>query len=181
VGRLWLGARFGALLALFITFFPDQFYYSAGFYTKFWITPSILVTVFLLSSGRWRGLVWLMPIEALAYPVSAVVTGLIAAVYLVMIFFEDQPRAIQLFRHLAIGSVIAVAILSVKYLSPPDFVGPMRPRAELLDMPEMVKGGMNPAPYVPIPSIFEELEERLWHPFVFFSSCLYFLVLGRRG
>ncbi len=181
VGRLWFGTRFGALLALFLTFFPDQFYFSAGFFSKFWMIPSILVAVFLLSRRWWPGLVLLMPFGALAYPVSAVVIGLIAAIYLSMIFFEDRESAVRLFRYLAIGSVVAIAILAVKYLSPPDFVGPMRPRAEILEMPEMVKGGMNNAPYVPIPSLFEELEERLWHPFVLFSSCFYFLVLGRRG
>ncbi len=181
VGRLWFGVRFGALLALFITFFPDQFDFSTGFYSKFWIIPSILVAVFLLSRGWWRGLVVLMPFAALAYPVASVVIGLIAAVYLVMLFFEDRDRAAQLFHYLAAGSVIAIAILSVKYFSPPDFIGPMRSHSELLEMPEMVKGGMNNAPYVPIPSLFEELTERFWHPFVLFSSCFYFLVLGRRG
>ncbi len=201
VGRLWFGARFGALLALFITFFPDQFYFSAGFFSKFWMIPSILVAVFLLSRRWWRGLVLLMPFCALAYPVSAVVVGLISAIYLVMIFFEerrapagdagagdasvaptsDGVEPARLFRYLAIGSAIAIAILAVKYASPPDFIGPMRPRAEILEMPEMVKGGMNNSPYVPIPSLFDELEDRLWHPFVLFSACFYFLVLGRRG
>ncbi len=181
VGRLWLGARFGGLLALFITFFPDQFYYSAGFFSKFWMIPSILVAVFLLSRRWWQGLVLLMPFGALAYPVSSVVVGLISAIFLAMLFFDDRAQAARLFRYLAIGSAIAIAILAVKYVSPPDFIGPMRPGAELLEMPEMVKGGMNNAPYVPIPSLFDELTDRLWHPFVWFSSCFYFLVLGRRG
>ncbi len=194
VGRLWFGARFGALLALFITFFPDQFYFSAGFFSKFWMTPSILVAVFLLSRRWWRGLVLLMPFGALAYPVSAVVIGLVSAIYLSMLFIEERRAAggaglaptdavasARLFRYLALDSVIAIGILAVKYASPPDFIGPMRPRAELLEMPEMVKGGMNKAPYVPIPSLFDELTDRLLHPFVLFSACFYFLVLGRRG
>ncbi len=187
VGRFWFGARFGGLLALFITFFPDQFYFSAGFFSKFWMIPSILVVVFLLSRQRWRWLILLMPFGALAYPVSAVVIGLIAAIYLAMLLLEERRApvgtggALALFRYLAIGSVIAITILAVKYVSPPDFIGPMRPGAELMEMPEMVKGGLNNAPYVPIPSLFEELSDRLWHPFVLISSCCYFLVLGRRG
>ncbi len=181
VGRLWYGARFGALLALFITFFPDQFYFSAGFYSKFWIIPLILVAVFLLSRGAWRGLVALMPIAALAYPVSAVVIGLIAAIYMALLFFESREGAARLFRYLAVGSAIAIGILAIKYVSPPDIVGPMRPQAELLEMPEMLEGGMNNSPYVPIPSLFEELEDRLWHPFVVFSATFYLMVLGRGG
>jgi len=181
VGRLWFGVRFGALLALFITFFPNQFDFSAGFYSKFWMIPLILVTVFLLSREWWRGLVVLLPFAALAYPVSPVVIGLISAVYLAMMFFEDRERAAHLFRHLATGSAIAIAILAVKYAWPPDIIGSIRPRAELLEMPEMLKGGMNLSPYVPIPSLFEELGNRLWHPFIVFSTCFYFLVLGRRG
>lgn len=180
VGRLWFGIRCGALMAIFIAFFPDQFEFSAGFYSKFWMIPSVLVTVFLLSRRHWRGLLLLMPFGAVAYPVLAVVIGLISAFYMVMLFFEDRRQAAQLFRYLAIGSVMAIAILSIKYISPPDFIGPMRSRAELLAMPEMVKGGMNNAPYVPIPSLFEELTDHLWHPFILFNTCLYFLVLGRR-
>ncbi len=181
VGRLWFGARCGALLAVFITFFPDQFEFSAGFYSKFWIIPAVLIGLYLLSSRRWRGLVLLLPAAALAYPVAAVVVGLISAIYLAMLWLEERERAARLLRPLAIGSLLAVAILAVKYISPPEFLGPMRPRAELLAMPEMVEGGMNNAPYVPIPSLVDELEERLWHPFVVFSSVFYFLVLGRRG
>ncbi len=181
VGRLWFGARFGALLALFITFFPDQFDFSAGFYSKFWIIPLILIAVFLLSRGAWRGLIALMPFAAIAYPVSAVVIGLISAIYMVMLAFEQRDQAVQLFRFLAIGSAIAIGILAIKYVSPPDLVGPMRSGAELLRMPEMLDGGLNRSPYVPVPSLFEELEDHLWHPFVVYSAVFYLLVLGRRG
>ena len=139
------------------------------------------MAVFLLSRRWWRGLILLMPFAAFAYPVASVVIGLIAAIYLVMLFFEDRQHAAQLFRCLAIGSAVAIAILAVKYVSPPELVGSMRSQAEILAMPEMVKGGMNNSPYVPIPSLFEELTERLWDPFVLFSAFFYFLVLGRRG
>ncbi len=181
VGRRWYGARFGALLALFITFFPDQFDFSAGFYSKFWIIPLILVAVFLLAKGAWAGLVALMPLGAVAYPVSAVVIGQIVAVYATLVWFEDRPRAAALLRHLALGSAIAIGLLALKYSSPPDFLGSMRPRAELVAMPEMLRGGMNNSPYVPIPSLPDELAKRVWHPFVLLNAVFFFLVLGRRG
>ncbi len=121
-----------------------------------------------------------MPFGALAYPTAPVVIGLICAVFMVRLYFEDRPAALSLFRNLAIASGIAIALLALKYISPPVDVGPMRAGAELMAMPEMLDGGLNASPYVPVPSLYEELSD-LAHPFLFFSAALYFLVLGAAG
>jgi len=180
VGRAMHGTRFGLLLALFITFFPDQWDYSAGFFSKFWAIPLLLVCVFLLQTGRWRGFVALLPFAAVAYPSVAVLIGMVASVYWIQELCHRSGRARELFRYLAIGSALALALLLFKYGSPPEFIGTMRPGAELEQMPEVRRGGY-PSRYVPIPSFDSELVGHLEDPFILLNVVLFFLVLGRRG
>lgn len=180
VGRAMYGTRFGLLLSLFITFLPDQWDYSAGFFSKYWMIPLLLICVFLLHTERYKWLVGLMPFAAIAYPTAAVLIGMVAAVYWIQEIVARRGTARELLRFLAIGSAIAVALLLVKYASPPDFIGPMRPGAELRDMPELRRGGY-PSHYIPIPSLDHELLGFVTHPITLYGSLFYFLVLGRRG
>jgi hypothetical protein len=177
-GREMYGERCGLLLALFILAFPQQFDYSAGFFSKYWAIPLIMVCIWLLESGRFKGLIALLPFGALAYPTVAVMIGMIAAVYLGMEWFRERERALRLFKMLAIGSLLAVTLLMVKYASPPDDIGAMRPSAELREMPELRSGGY-PSQYIPIPSVDEALVDQVDHPFVLLNVAIFFLVLGR--
>ena len=180
IGRAMHGTRFGLLLALFITLLPDQWDYSAGFFSKFWMIPLLLICVFLLQTDRFRGLIGLLPFAALAYPTAAVLVGMTCTVYWIQEIFSRRDRARRLFRCLAIGSAIAVALLLVKYASPPDFIGPMRSGVELRAMPELAKAGY-PSHYIPIPALYREVIDDLSHPFMLFAAAFYFLVLGRKG
>jgi len=179
VGRAMHGTRFGLLLALFITLLPDQWDYSAGFFSKFWMIPLLLICLFLLQTERFRGLIGLLPFAALAYPTAAVLIGMTCTVYWIHETITRRKGARRLFRCLAIGSAIAVALLMVKYISPPDFIGPMRSGVELRAMPELAKTGY-PSHYIPIPPLYRELFDDLSHPFMLFAAAFYFLVLGRK-
>jgi hypothetical protein len=180
IGRAMYGARFGVLLALFITFFPDQWDFSAGFFSKFWAIPLLLTCVYLLETERFRGLIALLPFAAIAYPSSAVLIGMTATAYWVQELHSRGGKAGRLFRNLAIGSVLAVALLLLKYAPPPEAIGTMRPGSELRLMPEVRSGGY-PSHYIPVPTLASELIRYVEHPFVLSSAVLFFLVLGRRG
>ena len=97
-------------------------------------------------------------------------------VTIVQSFRSEREQSRDLFRALAVGSAIAVLLLLAKYTSPPEFLGPLFSRAEILDDPV---GGAGR--YVPIPSVIEELSRHLENYFVLFGAILYFAVLGRRG
>jgi hypothetical protein len=180
VGRALHGTRFGLLLALFILFFPDQWDFSAGFFSKFWMIPLLLICVYVLESGRFKALIGLLPFAAVAYPTAAVLIGMTATVFWIQEVWAGGGRARKLFRALAIGSLLAVVLLSVKYVAPPEFIGPMRPGAELKEMPEVRDGGY-PSHYVPVPPLSYALLVHVVHPFVVFGAVFYFLVLGRKG
>ena len=180
IGRAMFGLRFGLLLFLFITFFPDQWDYSAGFFSKFWAIPLLLVCVFLLQTDRWKWMIWLLPFAAIAYPSVAVLIGMTGAVYWIQENFRDRGEPRKLFRYLAIGGSIALALLLVKYVSPNEAIGSMRPGAELKEMAELRSDGY-PSHYVPVPSLDAELVRQIRHPFVLLSAVFYFMVLGRFG
>jgi len=180
LGRAMYGVRFGLLAALFIACFPDQWEFSAGFFSKFWAIPLLLVCVWLLHTGRTRGLIGLLPFAALAYPTAAVLAGLTASVHWIGECARRRPGAAPLFRALAVGGALAAAVLAVKYASPDESIGPMRPRSELMQMSELGIDGY-PGRYVPVPALHQELLRAIDHPFVLFSSMLYLLVLGRAG
>ncbi|MBI3922712.1 MAG: hypothetical protein HY318_14920 [Armatimonadetes bacterium] len=179
LGRSMFGVTGGALSALFFTFFPDQFEYFVGGFSKAWMIPLLLACVYLLEEQRWRALGLLLPFAALAYPMSAVLIGMTTAVYLVMQFGRGMKSLAPVLRTLLPGCVCVLALLLVKYLSPPDFIGPMRSTAELLGMPEMYRVGFYKI--LPIPRLHEDLLDRISHPFVIGSALLFFVLLGRNG
>ena len=167
--------RTGFLAAMFFTFFPHTFEFSAGFFSKFWMIPCLLVCMYLLHRHRFRGLILLMPFATVAYPMTSLLIGMICGVYAVMLLFLDREAGRSLFRWLAAGSAIAVLLLSIKYAWPPEFIGPMTPRGELL-----LHMRDHASPYYPIPSLFEELALWLGHPFIVVSAIGYLLILRRR-
>ena len=97
VGRAMYGVRFGLLLALFMTALPDHWEFSAGFFSKFWAIPLILICAALLQSGRTRGFIALMPFAALAYPSVAVLIGMVAGIHWLLELLHDRARACACF------------------------------------------------------------------------------------
>ncbi len=180
IGQSLYGLRAGLLFALFFTFFPGQFEYSNGFFSKFWITPLIMTAFWSLEKQRRRDFIFLLPFAAVAYPPAVVMLGAFAGIYILLTFPSAKQSALSLVKSISIGSVFALAILIFKYLQPPDGIGPMTATAELLDMPEMLAGGLNWDPYLPVPSLFSELWQRLNHPFVI-TAALVFLIILRRN
>ncbi|HIF22951.1 MAG TPA: hypothetical protein EYQ27_13855, partial [Gemmatimonadetes bacterium] len=89
-GRALYGTRAGVLAGLFFTFLPDQFEFSAGFFSKFWMAPIILLGVYVLETRKWRLIVPVMLFAAVAYPVSAVMIGAFVATYMVFVALEDR-------------------------------------------------------------------------------------------
>ncbi len=175
VGRALYNTRTGFLMAMFFCFFPDQFKYSSGFFSKFWAVPLLLLCLYVLQRRHWRALIVLVPFAALAYPVSAVVIGLTCGVYLlIQLLFLERRLAWAILPPLAVGSLLAIGALGSKYLSPPDFIGPMTPRDLLLSWLEPE------GKYAPIPPVTHELWERLGHPFQLASAAGFLILLRRR-
>ena len=111
IGHSMLGFRGGALASVFFTFFPDQFEYFAGGFSKAWMIPVILVCVYLLEKKAWRGLLLLMPFGAAAYPVSAVLTGGVVLAYLLLEAPEKGRKLLPALGTLAVASALALAVL----------------------------------------------------------------------
>ena len=176
VGRAMYGVQAGCLIATFYNFFPGAFQYSQGFYSKFWAAPLLLLCLFVLQTERRKWLLLLLPFAALAYPMTAFLIGMVCSVYLVMLWFSDRREAHAFFRILAIASVLALLPLLIKYVSPPEFLGPMFSRSELLTHPQ---GGVGM--YIPIPSVVEELWSHLANVFIVGSAIGFLLILRRRG
>lgn len=181
----WLGARMmnwraGVLAAIFVSYFPDQFEYYAGGFSKMWMIPLLLVALYLVESRSWRGLWWLMPFAALAYPVCAVLIGAVAlcALLLELPQHRELSRAYRELRTVAIGSLFGIAALAVKYAMTPAVAGPMASKAELLAAPAMYRGGLSP--YLPTPSLWEAFTDLTLHPFIV-GAAVVFLVLLRTG
>ncbi|NQT97385.1 MAG: hypothetical protein HQ562_06550, partial [Candidatus Marinimicrobia bacterium] len=65
IGRSLDGLRAGLLIALFFTFFPGQFEYSIGFFSKFWITPLIMFAFWSLEKRLEHGIICLVEIFSL--------------------------------------------------------------------------------------------------------------------
>lgn len=179
IGRTMFGVTGGALSALFFTFFSDQFGNFSGGFSHAWMIPLLLACVYLLEEQRWMAIGLLLPFAALAYPMSAILIGMTTMVYLVMQFGRDMRSLAPVLRTLLPGCVCVLALLLVKYLSPPDFIGPMRSKAELLGMPEMYRAGFYGI--LPIPRLHEELLRHISHPFIMGSALLFFVLLGRNG
>ena len=180
IGQSLYGLRTGLLIALFFTFFPGQFEYSIGFFSKFWITPLIMVALWSLQKQRWRDFLFLLPFAAVAYPPAVVLLGVFGGMFALLTFPAARRTALILVKNLVIGSITALSLLLVKYLWPPDGIGPMVPGSVLQGMPEMIAGGLNWDPYLPVPSIFSELWQRLNHPYVILATVIYFIFLRRR-
>jgi len=157
IGQSLYGLRTGLLISLFFTFFPGQFEYSIGFFSKFWITPLIMVAFWSLEKQRWWDFLFLMPLAALAYPPAAIMVGTFTAVFIMLEFARSHRFPRQLVINLAIGSILGAGLLMLKYISPPTGIGPMTSGSVLRGMPEMLAGGLNWDPYLPVPSIFSEL------------------------
>ena len=179
IGQYLFGTRGGVLTAIFFTFFPDQFEFFAGGFSKMWIIPLLIICVYLLKKEYWLGLIILIPFSALAYPVTAVLIGLTVLVYIILCFPKDKKKSYSILRNLAIGSTLAVIILLFKYLSPHPEIGPITSGSKLLKMPEMYRGGL--CKYLPTPPLHKELISYISHPFTIFSSILFFVVLGRKN
>jgi hypothetical protein len=181
VGNALYGVQGGLLAGIFFTFLPDQFEFSAGFFSKFWMNPLLLLTIFALETKRWRWLLFLLPFGALAYPIAAVLMGGIAGVYMLLLIPTDRASAKEVFSHLSVASIVSLAILLIKYASPPEFIGPMTSGAELRAMPEMLSGGLlGSSPYIPIPSVWSEIAKQVVHPFVLGAGALYAIVLRKK-
>lgn len=180
IGQSLYGKRGGLLIALFFTFFPGQFEYSIGFFSKFWITPTIMIAFWSLQKQRWRDFLFLMPFAALAYPPTAVMVVAFSIVFIALDIVTTRQLPRQLIINLAIGSIIGVGLLMLKYISPPAGIGSMTSGSVLRTMPEMLAGGLNWDPYLPVPSVFSELWQRLSHPYVILTTALYLIILRRQ-
>ena len=179
LGRLMLGFRAGLLTGIFFTFFPDQFDYSAGSFSKGWMIPLLLVCVLLIEKRAWRWLLLLMPVAALAYPVTAVLIGITVLTSFVLDLASGGKQWRAGLRWLIMASLVAVTLLSLKYISPDPRIGPMTAGSVLLDMPEMYSGGL--APYLPVASLNDELLSHVENPFIIYAAIIFFLILGPRG
>jgi len=179
IGRKMFGVKGGILTALFFTFFPDQFGFSQGFFSKFWIIPSLLLSLYFLQSKKSLGLLLLLPFGAIAYPPIPFLMGVTILVYIIIIYFEDKSYSIELIKHASFGALISIGILLIKYINPNNAIGPMTSGAALLKMPEMLKGGLLYTPYVPIPTLFEAFLDQIIHPFTLFSFLIFILVLRK--
>ena len=182
------GFRTGALAAIFFTFFPDQFDYFAGGFSKAWMIPLLLLCVYLVDQNRLRAFVLFLPLAALAYPMALVLSCATVFAHVLLV----EMRAFQLarvrtvvtnivtsLRYPAAGALLGVSALLVKYASPPARIGTMTPGSVLDIMPEMYRGGL--APYLPTPGVFEEFLSHAEHPFTLASAMVFFFILSRRG
>ena len=181
IGRSLFGMRGGVLAALFFALSPDQFDYSAGFFSKYWMIPLLITCVWILTKESWRYITILLPFSSLAYPPATVLIGMTVCIHAILAGWTDRTKVRAIAPHLVAGACVALVILLVKYIHPPAGIGPMTPGEELLKMPEMYSGGLVRKAYLPIPSLFNELVTRLSHPFVLVSSLAYFFILGIRG
>ncbi len=181
IGMSLFGMRGGILAALFFAFFPDQFDYSAGFFSKYWMIPLLITCIWILKKERWKYLTILLPLSSLAYPPATVLLGMTVLVYTILVGCTDRIKVRAIAPHLVAGALCALILLLIKYIHPPSFIGPMTAGEQLLKMPEMYSGGLVRSAYLPIPSLFHELVSHLLHPFVLLSALGYFLILGIRG
>ena len=67
----------------------------------------VLIGVYVLDTRKWRILLWLMPLAALAYPVSSVLLGAIVLSGVVMESRREIKEAILGFKYLAASSAFA--------------------------------------------------------------------------
>ncbi|OGL45885.1 MAG: hypothetical protein A2161_16530 [Candidatus Schekmanbacteria bacterium RBG_13_48_7] len=179
LGHSMLGFRGGAIASIFITFFPDQFEYCAGGFSKMWMIPLILCCVYFLEKKYWYGLFFIMPFGAAAYPVCAVFIGAVALFFLILEIPENGEKILRPLGILCIASVLAVTVLLIKYLFPPDYIGALTPGYLLRKMPEMYRGGMYH--YLPLPTLTQEVTKHLAHPFILFSAVVFLICLGHKG
>ena len=177
VGWSMFGWSGGALLGLFFTFFPDQFDYFAGGFSKMWMIPLLLIAVWILDKKAWKWLPVLMIFSAVAYPMTAVLIGLLVFFYLVLDFLDSGRNLTKGLGYLLLGSLVAIIPLMIKYGSPEPRIGPMTPGSVLMEMEEMYRGGT--ADYLPLPSLGYALSRPLQNGFVALSAILFFLILGR--
>ncbi len=181
LGQAMLGFRGGFLSAVAITFWPDQFEYFAGGFSKAWMIPLLLVAVYLLESRRWKWLCVLMPFAALAYPVSAVMIGMVSAVFWGLMLVNERPQAWRFLPILAASGVLGATPILYKYLTPSPRIGPLTSYEVLKDMPEMLRGGLNRSPYLPVDDLNDEILDHVDHPFVFWSAVIFLLWSRNRG
>ena len=118
-----------------------------------------------------------MPFAALAYPVTPVLIGLTVFVYMLLCLPKQPQKARRILYNLFFASVLAIALLLVKYLFPSPEIGPMTSRLELLYMPEMYPGGLSP--YLPVPPLYKEVLSHI-HPLFTPGSALLFLLILRK-
>lgn len=176
--RLMFASRLaGVLAAVFFAFFPDQIaFYTDGF-SKAWMIPLVLIGLYLLRAKAYPWLIALMPFGALAYPPVPIFLGLTSLVHVGVNLSEERDAGFPLLRSLVPAGVATVAVLGVKYLSPPAGIGHLNPGSVLRAMPEMYAGGL--APYLPTPPLHETLFKHFNHPFVLFSALVFLAVLRR--
>jgi hypothetical protein len=169
------GPQAAALAALLFAVFPRSAYEIAGGFSKGWATALVLVALFVVETRSWRVLIWLMPLAALAYPVSAVLIGAIALVGLVFDLPGNRGEALRGGRSLAIASALGVLPLLYKYLSPPERIGEMIPTET---MKAMWESGDNTDVTLPL---WREVLSYLEQPFYVYSLLLILMLLWRRG
>ncbi len=174
------GRETGILMALFFTFFPDQFDWSAGFFSRFWMEPLLLAVLVVLHSQKWRWLMFLLPICGLAYPPSVIIITATLSIFIVIKLFEDRTQALEILKWTSWGAGIVMVFLLAKYFRPAAEIGSMTSGADLRQMPEMYSGGLTIRPYLPVRPVFDELMERAFHPFTVWAGIGYIAVLGPR-
>ena len=172
---LTAGPRAGVLASLFFVIFPRSSYEIAGGFSKAWAIGFVLVAVYIVERRSWGILPWVMPLAALAYPVSPVLMGAVVAVGLALELPGSAREALRGLKHLAAGSALALVVLLYKYLYPPDWIGEM---ISTRDMKTLWEQGISSE--APLP-LWEEVLEYLEHPFFIFSTFLLLMLLHRRG
>lgn len=179
LGWSMFGRRGGILCAVFFTFFPDNFEYFAGGFSKLWAIPLLFSLIYILEKEKWSYLLFLLPFAALAYPVITVLIGLTVLVFLLLLAANDRVQARRLFLFLAGGSAVALGILLFKYGTPPPEIGRMVPGEVLRRMPEMKKGGLAIDNFLPVMPVYRAIMRHI-DPFIYLTTIIFLVVLGFR-
>jgi hypothetical protein len=165
----------GVLASMFFVIFPRSSYEIAGGFSKAWAIGFVLVAVYVVEKRTWWILLWVMPLAALAYPMSAVLIGAIVLVGIVLEFPRSVGHALRGLKYLAAGSALALVPLLYKYFTPPAWIGEMIPTRIMRAMWEK---GMSSEATLPL---WKEVLGFLKHPFFIYSTVLIFMLLCRRG
>ncbi len=169
IGRTYHNWQSGLLAAFFFVAVPvfiDRF--SGGLQRAF-LFPLIFLFMWIITTNRYRFLGWVLSIQMLVYPVSAVIstTTLIVNGLIRPRFWRDMFKTKGAKIGLLFFGLTLCFTIVQKNIFRPEFLGPLVTKSAMFSDPAFYEGGRSP--YLPFSPISYFFEKELFRRNYFFS------------